>query len=150
MDTLPAATPPRPQYRLFDSRAVGIAAFFCCPLGGAILIAVNYGRLGKAGRAVLAIILGLIGNALGILIKLIWTTAPGSLDRLELDAFEILFLACMWISVWQAAKQAQGQAVEEHVARGGQLGSTAAAFAVGIGALVGLALVAGCVISAYQ
>jgi hypothetical protein len=150
MGTLPPATPPRPLYRLFDSRAVGIAAFLCCPLGGVILIAVNYVRLRKAGRAALAVILGLIATALSVLIKMNWTTAPGSLDRLEFDAFEILFLACMWISTWQAAKQAQCDAVEEHVARGGQLGSTAAALGVGIASFAAVLIMAGGVISAYQ
>lgn len=150
MDTLPVAAPPGPQYRLFNSRAVGIAAFFCCPLGGALLIAVNYARLRKTGKAVLAIILGLLATTLSVLIKLNWTTAPGSPDRLEFDAFEILFLACMWFSTWQAAKQAQGHAVEEHVARGGQLGSTGAALGIGIGTFAGLAIAAGGVLAAYQ
>lgn len=87
MGTSPEATPSGPEYRLFDPTAVGIAAFICCPLAGAILIAINYGRLGKAGRGVLAVILGLIATALNMLIKSNWKTSPGSLGRLEYDAF---------------------------------------------------------------
>ena len=135
MGTLPEATPRGPEYRLFDSGAVGIAAFICCPLAGAILIAVNYGRLGKAGKGVLAVILGLIVTALNILIKWNWNTSSGSLGRLEYDAFEILFLICAWTGTWQAAKEEQGYAVKEHIARGGQLGSRETAVLVGIATL---------------
>jgi hypothetical protein len=131
-------------------RCVGLAAFICCPLAGAILIAVNYGRLGKASKGVLAVILGLVATALNILIKWNWNTASGSLDRLEYDAFEILFLICMWICTWRAAKEEQGDAVEEHTARGGQLGSRETAFFVGIATLAALVVVVGAVVYAYQ
>lgn len=120
---------------MFDSGAVAIAAFICCPLAGAILIAVNYGRLGKIGRGVLAVTLGLIATALNILIKWNWKTSSGSLGRLEYDAFEILFLFGIWFCTWQIAKEEQGDAVEEHIARGGQLGSRSTAFFVGIATL---------------
>jgi hypothetical protein len=69
---------------------------------------------------------------------------------LEYDAIEILFLIGMWICTWQIAKEAQGEAVEEHIARGGQLGSKSAAFGVGIMTLVGLVVVVGACISRYQ
>jgi hypothetical protein len=42
-----------PEYRLFDADAVGLATFVCSPLPGAILLAVNYFRLGKTGKGVL-------------------------------------------------------------------------------------------------
>ena len=150
MGTLPDATPRGPEYRLFDSGAVGTAAFICCPLAGAILIAVNYGRLGRAGKGVLAVILGLIATALNILIRWNWKTSSGSLDRLEYDAFEILFLVVTWLCTWKIAKEEQGDAVEEHAARGGQLGSRWTAFGVGIATLTGLVVVGGAVISVYQ
>jgi hypothetical protein len=112
-------------YRLFDADAVGLAAFICSPLAGAILMAVNYRRLGKAGKGVLAVILGLIATALTILIKWNWNTSLGS------GALAILFFIC----TWQIAKEVQGKAVEEHTARGGQLGSRWTAFFVGIATL---------------
>jgi len=150
MGTLPEATPRGPEYRLFDSGAVGLAAFVCCPLAGAILIAVNYGRLGKAGKAVFAVILGLIATALNILIKWSWNTSPGSLDRLEYDGFEILFLICAWFCTWHFAKEEQGHAIKEHTARGGQFGSRETAFFVGIGTLVALVVVVSAVLYGYQ
>jgi hypothetical protein len=150
MGTLPEATPRRPEYRLFDSGAVGLAAFICSPLAGAILIAVNYSRLGKAGKAVLAVTLGLIATAPAILLKLNWNTSPGSLDRLEYDAFEILLLAVMWIGTWQIAKDVQGKDIAEHTARGGKLGSRGTAFFVGIGTVAALVVVVGAVVYGYQ
>jgi hypothetical protein len=150
MTTPQGATTPRPEYRLFDSGAVGLAAFICSPLAGAILIAVNYSRLGKAGNAVLAVTLGLIATAPAILLKLNWNTSPGSLDRLEYDAFEILLLAVTWIGTWQIAKGEQGKDIEEHTARGGELGSRATAFFVGIGTLAALVVVVGAVVYGYR
>jgi hypothetical protein len=125
MSTPQGAITSRPEYRLFDAGAVGLAAFFCGPLAGAILIAVNYGRLGKAGKAVLAVILGLIATAFIILIKLNLSKPWGSLAS---GALGILFIFC----TWQIAKDAQGNALEEHIARGGQLSSRSTAFLVGI------------------
>lgn len=143
----------RPEYRLFDAGAVGLVAFICGPLAGTILLAVNYVRLGKTGKGVLAIIIGFAATALQILIKWNWKTSSGSFSRLEYDAFEILFLVCAWICTWQIAKQVQGKAVEEHIARGGQLGSRSAAFGVGIAAVAavaGLAVAIGAVVYEYQ
>jgi hypothetical protein len=150
MGTPPGAITRGREYRLFDADAVGLAAFFCSPLAGTILMAVNYVRLRKTGKGVVAVILGLIATALNILIKLNWKTSPGSLDRLEFDAFEILFLACAWICTWQIAKKAQAKAVEEHASRGGQLGSKSAAFGVGIATLAALVVVIGAALYLYQ
>lgn len=150
MGTLRGATPRGPEYRLFDSDAVGLAAFICSPLAGAILIAVNYSRLGKTGKAVLAVSLGLIATAPAILLKLNWNTPPGSLDRLEYDAFEILILAVTWIGTWQIAKGEQGKDIEEHTARGGELGSKETAFFVGIGTLAALVVAVGAVVYGYR
>jgi hypothetical protein len=140
----------RPEYQLYDSGAVAAAAFFCCPLAGAILIAVNYRRLGKTGRGVLAVTLGLIATTLNILIKWNWNTSSGSLDRLGYDAFEILFLIGMWICTWQLAKVEQGDAIGEHTARGGQLGSRYTAAWVGIATLAAFVVVIGAVVYVYQ
>jgi len=150
MGTPSEAVPRGPEYRLFDAGAVGTAAFICCPLAGAILIAVNYGRLGKAGKGVLAVILGLTASALTVLIKWNWNTSPGSLERLEFDAFEILFLVVAWLCTWEIAKKVQGNAVEDHIARGGQLGSRWMAAWVGIATLAASVVVAGAFVSVYQ
>lgn len=131
------------EYRLFDADAVGLAAFICSPLAGTILMAVNYVRLGKASKGVLAVALGLIATVVSILVKANWAKPWGSLGSLVLVT---LFFLC----AWQIAKKVQGKAVQEHVARGGQLGSRSAAFGVGIATLAGLIVVIGTVVQMYQ
>lgn len=69
MNTPTEATPHGPEYRLFGANTVGIVAFLCGPLAGTILMAFNYVRLGKAGKGVLAVILGMISTALTILVR---------------------------------------------------------------------------------
>ena len=125
MGTHPEAITREREHRLFDASAVGLVAFFFGPLAGAILIAVNYGRLGKIGKGVLTVIFGVIATTIIILIKLNLERPWGSLGSLALG---ILFFIC----TWQFAERAQGKAVEEHTARGGQLGSRGTAVYVGI------------------
>ncbi len=105
------------------------------------LIAVNFVRLGKAVKGILTFTLGFIATVLNILVKRNWNTSSGSVDGLKYDAFEISFLIVMWFCTWMIAKQEQGDSLQEHLARGGQLGSRAAAFWVGIIAAVTLAAV---------
>lgn len=143
MDTVPGTITRGREYRLFDADALGLAAFICTPLAGTILMAVNYVRLGKTGKGVVAVILGLIATALTILIKWNWGKPWGSLGALALVT---LFLIC----TWQIAKKVQGKAVEEHTANGGQLGSKSAAFGVGIATLGGLVVVIGAAVYGYQ
>jgi hypothetical protein len=122
----------RPDYRLFDSSTVALAAFIGGPIAGAILIATNYGRLGKTGKAVAAVVIGLVAAAIPVLIKLSWNSLAGSVCFVALG---LLFFLC----TWQIAQEVQGEAVEEHIARGGRLGRGAAAFFVGIATTVGMA-----------
>ena len=131
MGTPPEAITPGREYRLFDAGAVGLAAFICTPLAGTILMAVNYRRLGRTGKGVVTVILGLIASTLTILIKWNWNKPWGSLGSLALGT---LFL----IGTWQTAKKVQGKAIEEHIARGGQLGSRSTAFLVAIATLAAL------------
>jgi hypothetical protein len=143
MGTPPEATPRGPVYRLFDGGAVGLAAFIASPVAGTILMAVNYVRLGKTGRGVLAVTLGKIATALPILIKWNWNTLLG-----RLGSFALLTL--LIICTWQIAKEVQGKAVEEHTAVGGQLGSKETAFFVGIATLAALVVVTGAAVYEYQ
>jgi hypothetical protein len=57
-----------------------------------------------------------------------WNKPWGSLGSLAVGT---LFLIC----TWRAAKEVQGKAMEEHIARGGQLGSRSTTFGVGIATL---------------
>jgi CO/xanthine dehydrogenase Mo-binding subunit len=88
----------RPEYRLFAANAVALAAFIGSPLAGAILIAVNYVRMGKAIKGALSVILGLICTAFPILIKWNWHTLWGSLGSF---ALVIVF----FFGTWQIAEE---------------------------------------------
>jgi hypothetical protein len=131
MGTPQGPTTHPPEYRLFDTGTVGLVAFLCGPLAGAILIAINYDNLGKTGKGVLAVVLGFFATLLVILTR--WNLNM-SLGRLISDALAILFIIC----TWQIAKKVQGRAVKEHTARGGQLGATSTAFFIGIAISAGL------------
>jgi predicted Fe-Mo cluster-binding NifX family protein len=110
---------------LFDANAVGLAALLCSPLAGTVLMAVNYRRLGRAGKGALTILYGLIASGLLVLIKLKWHGPGGTLGAIALG---ILVLLC----TWQIAIEVHGEAVEEHLAAGGRLGSKSTALLVGI------------------
>jgi hypothetical protein len=146
MGTPPGAITRGREYRLFDSGSVAIAAFICSPLGGVILIAANYRRLGKTGKGVLAIILGVIASALTLLIRWNWNMALGASGSLVSYALGILFFLCTWL----IAKEEQGEAIKEHTARGGQLDSRWTAFWIGAVTLVALIVVTSTVFYVFQ
>ncbi len=90
---------PSIPYRLFNDGAVLLAAFFGSPVAGAIVMAVNYGRLGKSTKGFLAVVLGLAATALLVVIGL--NGKAGS------SVLGIVFL----VATWQIAKMAQGKDV---------------------------------------
>ena len=120
------ASAPQIPYRLFDSGAVLLATFFGSPLAGAIVMAVNYGRLGKSGKAFLAVVLGLAATALLVEI--------GLSGKTQYSPLGIVFL----LATWQIARMTQGKDVQEHTARGGQLGSKWTAFFIALATLAAL------------
>ena len=125
MGSTPGTIPHRPDYRLFNASSVALAALICSPLAGTILMAVNYRRLGRAGKGVLAVLFGLLATAPAILINWYWKTTAGSVGTMALG---LLLFFC----TWQIAFEVQGEAVEEHVAAGGRLGGKTTAFLVGV------------------
>ena len=58
MGTPPGALKRGREYGLFEGDAVGLAVFICCRLAGTTLMAINYIRLGKTGKDVVAVISG--------------------------------------------------------------------------------------------
>ena len=115
---------PTPAYRLFSVQAVAIAALFGGPLGGSILMAMNYSRLGKKGLAALTFLVGFVVTAVAIFIGYAIPangTYPIALGLLILTRF--------------AATRMQGKAIERHVSMGGRLGSKWLAFGLGVAIL---------------
>ncbi len=121
-----SAAPAPPAYTLFDSTAVGLATFFGTPVAGTILMAINYRRLGKAGQAAAAVVIGIVVTGLAVLL---WN---GPCHKARLSESPPLF---SW-GMKGAAQSIQGTAVAEHVREGGSLGSNWTAFGLGAGACV--------------
>jgi hypothetical protein len=122
VENSPESAPP--SYLLFEPAAVGLATFFGSPIAGTILMAMNYSRLGKAGKGWLAVSLGVLGTA--VLIAIGWNKPVGS------GSLGVV----LFIAVWQLARVLQGNDVNAHQARGGRLVSRWAAFGIGIATLV--------------
>jgi hypothetical protein len=117
----PQANAPAPAYTLFDAGAVTIATFFGTAVAGGILMAINYRRLGEAGKAVATLIAAIVVTGLALLVGFNTPQSASSVIGILL----VLLIA-------RIAKSMQGQAIADHVQRGGQLGSRWRAFFLGI------------------
>ncbi len=124
---LPGVAPPAapPAYTLFDSTAVGLATFFGTPIAGTILMAINYRRLGKAGQAAAAVLIGIVVTGLAVLLGHFMPQAA---------AFGIA--AALFVGMKGAAQSIQGAAVAEHLREGGSLASNWTAFGLSVAACV--------------
>ncbi|MFC5864902.1 hypothetical protein ACFPT7_21520 [Acidicapsa dinghuensis] len=116
---------PEVKYKLYDSGAVSVATFLGGPIAGAALMAMNYRKLGKTGAAMGALGVGVIGMALGI--------AVGYL--LPSGASYAVPIALIY-GMRQFAEKTQGDLIEEHTERGGQLGSMVIPVALGLAILI--------------
>jgi formylglycine-generating enzyme required for sulfatase activity len=121
-----------PAYSLYDRDAIAVATFFGGPLAGAILMALNYRRLGSKSAAPIAIAIGV--SATGLLLVIGFNLPAGGLTALSALPLVLPFAARA------IAKACQGIAVAEHVSRGGPIASRWPAFGVGIAVLALLAL----------
>lgn len=127
-DPLPGEPPP--PYKLFNTSAVTLATFLGSPLAGAVLMAINFRRTGRKSAAKITAVCGVAGTAalMGISSILpdgipIWVTA---IPPLVVTSF--------------LSQYFQGEELQLHTRRRGQLGSRWAAAGVG---LICLALLAG-------
>jgi hypothetical protein len=125
---LPGAYPvvaTAPSYSLYDSRSVALATFLGSPIAGGVLMAMNYKRLGQAGKGGATTFVCLLLTGLVILVS--WNIPKGITLPLA--------LALMFGMQW-ASRALQGKAIESHVAQGGQLGSRGTAALIGLAFLV--------------
>jgi hypothetical protein len=116
---------PGVKYRLYDSSAVALATFLGGPISGAVLMALNYRKLGKVGSALWTIAMGIAGMGLGVL-------AGYLLPKAAAFAVPIALIVAMR----GIAQKTQGDLIEEHTGRGGELGSMAVAAGVGLAILI--------------
>ena len=118
------APPQVPQYALFDARAVTLATFLGTPAAGAVLMAINYRRVGQKGQAIWTLAFGILLAAAGVFVAYlfpVWSIPIG---------IGLLLLTAV------AARKMQGPAIELHKALGGPLDSLWAAAAVGLALMV--------------
>jgi hypothetical protein len=94
---------------------------------GSCLMAVNYRRLGQAGRAATTLILGIAVT--GLVILLGWNLPQPA----DLPVALVLVFATRW-----SAQTLQGTAMKDHVQRGGRVGSWWTAFWFGTAFLAAL------------
>src|SRR6266487_4954564 len=121
--------------KLYTPRQVGMAAFLGTPLGGAVLIALNYVRLGNRKGARLAIVLGFAATAALIGLAL-WLPIPKSFPH------AVIPMLAAW-AIWGITEWLQGAALAARRAEGATTPSTWAAAATGL--LCGV-LIAGIVV----
>ena len=120
----------QPSYQLFSAPSVAVATLLGAPAAGALLMAVNYRRLGKNGSAWLVMLFGMLVTGLA----LAWGFLIPEAASLSLGFGLLLGMRVL-------ALKLQGQDVARHVSQGGRLGSKWVAFGVGM-AFLGLILLA--------
>jgi hypothetical protein len=113
---------------LWKPSQVAIASLFGGPLGGGILLAINERRLGRGGRAVFFVSVGVVLTAALFAGRFY---AP--------EGFWLPLTGVSVLSMWGLAVSLQGAVVRAHVEGGGRIASTIAAF--GLGAAAGLFIV---------
>jgi len=123
--------PPTVGYKLYSPAQVTLAAFLGSPLSACWFFAANYRALGNAAAANRCLGWGALGTALLVALGFV----------LPQEIRSVIPVASV-VMVSQAARQAQGAAVEAHRAAGGRLGSWWAVIGV---SLLALAVILGLV-----
>jgi hypothetical protein len=118
----PSQSPVRLDVALYTSRHVALATFLGTPLGGAVLMALNESRIGRAGAAIKTLLAGLV--ATGFLLTLGLVLPP------NIPTFPIAIGSVVVMS--SIAKARQAADVAQHFAAGGKHGSGWAAAGIGI------------------
>lgn len=112
-----------PTYRLYDTTAIGIAAFFGAPIAGTALMAINYRRLGQHKNAVSIFLAGLLVTAVACV-----AAAVFNLPQWVTGAIPIL----LFTVTYQLGKNLQGPIIDRHINQGGELSSRWAAFGLSL------------------
>lgn len=121
-----AESPARLDAALYTSKHVALATFLGTPLGGAVLMALNERRLGRANAAITTLLSGLV--ATGFLFT-IGFALPESIPRFPISIAPIFVMAGI-------ARSRQGALVAQHFAANGKQGSGWAAAGIGVLSLI--------------
>ena len=122
----PIDVQPVPTRQLYSVRSVAVAAFFGGPIGGAIVLALNYRRLGRPAAAAASVVLGALATVgLG-------AVALGLPEKFPNFALPAIYIgALVGLAVWL-----QGPALEAHRGQGGREASAWKALGIGAVCLV--------------
>jgi hypothetical protein len=112
---------------LHSVKAIALATFLGSIFAGAVLLAINFRRLGKRGMVVPTILAGLAALAVLIGIGFAMPGAPG-----------FIFVIAQIALVRVVATKTQGEALQQHESRGGKIASGWKAAGVGTICLVGV------------
>jgi len=127
----PAETSPsRPSNKLFGHWAVLWATLIGSPLAGGIVMAINYVRLGQRRAAFHAIFwTAMFLVAVGVAITALKLPQPPDAIVPLLPVLPVIVMDCV-------ARGLQGEAVAEHIRRGGTLASAWWGVAIGIAVMI--------------
>lgn len=106
----PGATALGGTLKLYSPWQVGLATFFCSPIGGFWLIASNYRSLGKRSQAIKTLLYGGIATFLFITVVCM---LPSSSPTLLIGWASIF-------AVYKVAKVLQGESYDKHITLGGR------------------------------
>lgn len=111
-----------PVRRLFSVRSVMWGTIFGCPLGGGIVMAINYRRLGRSAAARWAIIGSVLATGVvGVIAFIVPEEVPG-----------LGLVVPQLIGMYFVAKSCQGEVIESHRKEGGGFSSQWAAVGIGL------------------
>ena len=128
---LPYATPAAPVIKFFSIAGIVIATFFGTPMGGLVLMAMNYRRLGRGDLFWPTLLWGVATTA-GVVVAAILLP-----DRFPGTLFSLILLFIMR----RIAKHLQGGEILIHQARGGSMASNWLALGIGLLALIAVMIV---------
>jgi DNA-directed RNA polymerase subunit RPC12/RpoP len=116
-----------PSYRLYSTRQIAVAAFLGGPLGGFLLVAINYARLRRAAAAWGMVAVGILATAALVFFP----------DRFlpERAGWLVVGLPGLVATV-AVAHMLQGAAFQQHIQRGGRPASPWGVAGVGLASLV--------------
>jgi hypothetical protein len=108
-DEIPDLT--RPTYRLASPRQVGLTAFLGGPLGGFLLMSLNYRRSGRSAAAWATVAAGVLVTVIGV--------GGGVMLPDRIHGLSFCVGIPLWIGTYLSAKYLQSATFDAHRTRGG-------------------------------
>jgi len=122
---VPAPPVPKPAFTLFDANSVTLATLLGSPIAGAFLMAANYRRLGKAGKAVVAVIIAVLVTILAMVF-----------GQFIPYTFSSVIAIGLLVATRGVAQALQGPDIAQHLRQEGKLASRWIAAGLGVGMMM--------------